>query len=79
MIRKHPLSPARCFVLALTWFLWLVHVPGLAAQTVEDKVQELAQQVSQLSALIAELRMEVARSREESRELRLEIQRSRGA
>src|SRR5262245_33125408 len=55
----------------------LVQVPVLSGQTVEDKVQDLSQQVAQMSALILELRSEVARSREETRELRLELRRLR--
>ena len=54
-----------------------VHVPVLAAQSMEDKIQDLSQQVAQMSALILELRSEIARSREETRELRLELRGSR--
>jgi hypothetical protein len=63
--------------LAFMFVVGFVQVPVLAAQSTEDKIQDLSQQVAQMSALILELRSEVARAREETRELRLELRGSR--
>jgi len=52
-------------------------VPATSAQSMEDKVQKLTQEVTELSTLILELRSEMTKSREEIRDLRLELQRSR--
>jgi len=56
-------------VLALT----LIHVPSLEAQSLEERIDTLARQVTQLSQVILELRSEVAQSRKETQQLRLQL------
>lgn len=72
MTKRNPSSLERVSRLSLlvTLMLGIVHVPTLAGQTVEDKVEALTHQVAQLSELILELRSE-------TRELRRELQRTR--
>jgi hypothetical protein len=48
-------------------------VPSLAAQSLEDKIDSLARQVTQLSQVILELRSEIAQSRKETQELRQQL------
>jgi hypothetical protein len=60
-----------CLMLVVAF--WSAKPPVLIAQTLEEKVDNLARQVLQLSDVITELRSEVARSHQETRELRLQL------
>jgi hypothetical protein len=53
--------------------VWAGSIPNLAAQTIEERLDSLARQVTQLSEVILELREEVSKSREEARALRLQL------
>ena len=53
--------------------LWIGWVPSLAAQSIEEKIDSLARQVTQLNQVILELRSEIAQSRKETQELRLQL------
>jgi hypothetical protein len=48
-------------------------VPALAGQSLEERVQDLARQVTQLNAVITELRSEISGYREETRQLRQQL------
>lgn len=79
MMTRKPVSfgLVRRMTLALIVVVCVVYVPAMSGQSVEDKVQKLTLEVDELSALLIELRAEMARSRAEIRDLRLELQRSR--
>src|SRR5688572_25277526 len=74
--KKPSLYAIRGLSIVLVLGLWTAGPPYLAAQTLEEKLDNLARQVVQLNEEILELRSEVSRSREETRELRLQLSRS---
>jgi len=74
--KKPSLYAIRGLSIVLVLGLWTAGPPSLAAQTLEEKLDNLARQVVQLNEVILELRSEVSRSREETRELRLQLSRS---
>jgi outer membrane murein-binding lipoprotein Lpp len=73
MSKQRTSHRVKALVLAVTLGWWAGHLPSLAGQTLDDKVQELARQVTQLNAVILELRSEVSAYREETRELRQQL------
>jgi len=48
-------------------------MPSVAAQSIEEKIDSLARQVTQLNEVILELRSEIVRSRKETEELRRQL------
>ena len=75
MSTKHERSShvIKRMALTLVLGLWAGSISTLAAQTLEEKIDSLARQVTQLNEVILELRSEVSRSREETRELRQQL------
>jgi hypothetical protein len=63
----------KCITLTLVLGVWACAIPDLAAQTIEEKLDSLARQVTQLNEVVLELRAEISRSREEARALRLQL------
>jgi hypothetical protein len=53
--------------------LGIAYVPSLAAQSLEERIDTLARQVTQLNQVILELRSEIVQSRKETQELRLQL------
>jgi hypothetical protein len=53
--------------------LGITYVPSLAAQSLEERIDTLARQVTQLSEVILELRSEIVQSRKETQELRRQL------
>jgi hypothetical protein len=58
--------------------LGLMFVPSLAAQSIEERLDSLSRQVTQLNQVILELRSEVVQSRKETEELRLQLSGANG-
>ena len=76
MTRKHWSSYAFKLVaplLTLAW--WAGHSPEVAAQSLEDRFQELSRQMAQQNAVIQELRSEISQYRDEARTLRDQLRR----
>ena len=75
MITKRERSS--CAITRLAWMpvlaFGLMWVPSLAAQSIEEKIDSLARQVTELNQVILELRSEVSQSRKETQELRLQL------
>src|SRR5262245_21749557 len=53
--------------------LGITYVPSLAAQSLEERIDTLARQVTQLNEVILELRSEIVQSRKETQELRRQL------
>ena len=73
--RKHWSSYAFKLVALLLTLAWAGHSPGLAAQSLEERFQELSRQMAQQNAVIQELRSEISQYREEARTLREQMRR----
>ena len=73
MTKKRSSQRVRCVVVALALGCWAGHVPDLTGQSLEEKVQDLARQVTQLNAVITDLRSEISGYREETRQLRQQL------
>ena len=71
--REQPSCVVTAVALMLVLVLGFMCVPSLAAQSIEEKLDSLTRQVTQLNQVIVDLRSEIAQSRKETQELRLQL------